>query len=189
MLYQNTTIDTTKLIIGNCKIETAVYGTSAASATGWTNLGCGIVNEPTHNLVKFDTQCGNGPDPIEGIADETFTVSGELIEFDTSVLAAISCGALTSSAGSGSGQTIINAGGNTDLTARAFKITNRRLISGVTQSTVILLYKATIDNGLQFSLKSDNDTDPVSAMPFSITAKKDDTLTAGSQYISSYSYL
>ena len=35
--YQNSSVDTTKLILGNCKIEVASYGTSAASSA-WTNL-------------------------------------------------------------------------------------------------------------------------------------------------------
>jgi hypothetical protein len=180
-IHQNTTVTGSKLILGNYKIETAAYGTSAGGT--WVNCGAGIVNSFAHNLVKYDTQAGNAPDPLEGIADETFVISGELIEFDASVLAAISCGAMTKTTGA-SGVTIINAGGNQILTDRAFKFTNSRLIGSTTQSTVILTYKATLDNGLQFTSKSDNDADPIQVMPFTITAKPDGTLSAGSQLYS-----
>ena len=177
-LYQNTSIDTTKLILGNYKIESAT-----SSGATYVNLGAGIVNKFGHNITKYDTQAGNAPDPVEGVSDETFTVEGEMIEFDASVMAAISGGAITKTTGA-SGVTVINGGGNTSITERAFKLTNRRLISGVTHETVIVVYKATLDNGVQFTAKSDNDADPVNVMAFSLTGKLDSTLSAGSQLFS-----
>jgi hypothetical protein len=176
--HQNTTIDTTKLILGNYKVESA----SSSGAT-FTNLGAGIITKFGHNIVKYDTQAGNAPDPVEGISDETFTVDGELIEFDASVMAAISGGAITKAAGA-TGVTIINGGGNTTITERAFRLTNSRLIGGVTHETVVVVYKATLDNGPQFTAKSDNDADPVNVMAFTITGKNDSTLSAGSQLYS-----
>ena len=179
-LYHNSSVTTANLLIGNYKIETAAYGTSAGGT--WVNLGAGIVNSFNHNLTKYDVQAGNAPDPLEGIAGETFTIEGELIEYDASVLAAISCGAETATVTSV--QSVMNAGGNSTLTQRAFKLTNRRLISGATKETVILVYKATIDNGLQVTAKSDNDTDPINTMAFAITGKLDTTLSVGSQLFS-----
>jgi hypothetical protein len=98
-------------------------------------------------------------------------------------MAAISGGAITKAAGA-SGVTIINGGGNTTITERAFRLTNTRLISGVTHATVIVVYKAVVDNGPQFTAKSDNDADPVNVMAFTITGKNDSTKSAGSQLYS-----
>lgn len=178
-IYQNSSVTSAKLIVGNYKIETAAYGTSAGGT--WVNLGAGMVNSFNHAITKYDVQAGNAPDPIEGVAEETFTVDMELIEYDASVLAAISCGLITADTTTSSTQTVLKAGGNADLTNRAFKLTNRRMISGATKETVILIFKATIDNGLQITAKSDNDTDPINVMPVSITAKLDTTLSAGTQ--------
>jgi hypothetical protein len=177
--HQNTSVDTTKLILGNYKIET-----SATSGGTYVNLGAGIISKFGHNITKYDTQAGNAPDPVEGISDETFTIDGEMIEFDASVLTAISGGAYAAAAASVSGVTVINGGGNTVITERALRLTNTRLISAVTHSTVIVVYKATVDNGLQFTAKSDNDADPVNVMAFTITGKNDSTKTAGSQLFS-----
>lgn len=178
-LYQNTSVSTSRLLIGNYKIETAAYGTSAGGT--WVNLGAGMVNSFNHAITKYDVQAGNAPDPIEGIAEESFVIDMELITYDASVLAAISNGLLTADTSSSSTQTVLKAGGSTELTARAFKLTNRRLVSGATKETVIMVFKATIDNGLQITAKSDNDTDPINVLPVSITAKLDTTLSAGTQ--------
>lgn len=179
-LYQNTTVDTAKLIIGNYKIETAAYGTSAGGT--WVNLGAGMVNSFNHEITKYEVQAGNAPDPLEGISGETFTIEMELIEYDASVLAAISCGAMTATVSTT--QSVLNAGGNTTLTSRAFKLTNRRLISGATKETVIMVYKATLASGIQITAKSDNDTDPINILPVSVIGKLDSTLTSGSQLFS-----
>jgi hypothetical protein len=180
-VYQNSSIDQTKLILGNAKIECATVGTTVLGT--WINLGAGIVNSAKHNITKYDTQAGNAPDPIEGIADETFTVSGEMIEFNASTLAFISGGAVSNAVGA-SGVTILNGGGNTTVTERAFKLTNTRTISGVTHQTVMIIYNATMDNGPEFTLKSDNDTSPFAVMPFALTGKNLSTLSAGSQLFS-----
>ena len=47
-----------------------------------------------------------------------------------------------------------------------------------------MVYKAVVDNGLQFTAKSDNDADPVNVMAFTITGKNDSTKSAGSQLFS-----
>jgi len=178
-LYQNTSVTANRLLIGNYKIETAAYGTSAGGT--WVNLGAGMVNNFNHAITKYDVQAGNAPDPIEGVAEETFTIDMELIEYDASVLAAVSCGLVTADTTTSSTQSVYKAGGNTILTNRAFKLTNRRLVSGATKETVILVFKATIDNGLSVTAKSDNDTDPINVMPVTVTAKLDSTLSVGSQ--------
>jgi len=175
-IHQNSSVDTTKLILGNYKIEVAL--TTVESS--YINLGAGMVNSFGHNITKYAVQAGNAPDPIEGVATETFTVAADLIEYDASSLNIIQAGSISNTAGT-SGQTIIKGGGNSILTPKIFRLTNRRLISGVTDETIILVYNATLDTGLQFTAKSDNDADPINVMPIAITAKPDSTLSAGAQ--------
>jgi len=177
-LYQNTSVNTANLIIGNYKIEVAA--TTVGSV--YTNLGAGMVNSFGHNITKYDVQAGNAPDPIEGIAEETFTIDMELIEYDGSVLSAISGGMTTTV--TATALSTLTGGGNTTLTTKIFRLTNTRLISGATKTTIITVFKATLDNGLQFTAKSDNDTDPINVLAITITGKLDSTLTAGSQLFS-----
>jgi hypothetical protein len=172
--YQNSTIDSNKLILGNYKIETA-----ASSGGTYVNLGAGRVNNFGHNYELYDVQAGNAPDPIEGISKETFQVDFEMIEYDGSVLSAIQCGAITES--NTTSLSTINAGGNQVLTSRAFRLTNTRTISGTTVETILTLYKATMQNGLQFTAKEDGDTDPINVIAGTIIAEVDTSLTAGSQ--------
>lgn len=173
-LYQNSTVATQKLVIGNYTMEVA---TSVAAS--FINVGAGMVNDFSHEVEMYEVQAGNAPDPIEGIAEETIKVTGEMIEFDTSVLSLMH-GGLFQSTTTSSVQTI-HAGGNSTITARAFRFTNTRYISSVTHQTILTIYKATMDTGLKFNLKSDNDADPIMVMPFALTGKIDATLTVGRQ--------
>jgi hypothetical protein len=172
--HQNSTVDTTKLIIGNCKIETA-----PSAGDTFVNLGAGRVSNFNHNITQYDVQAGNAPDPIEGIADETVTIDFEMIEYDASVLAAISCGAVTST--STTAMSTLEAGGNSTLTPRAYRLTNTRLISGATKQTILTVLYGTLSTGFQFSFKDDEDADPVGVIAASILGKVDSSLTAGSQ--------
>ena len=172
--HQNTSVATSKLILGNYKIESA-----ATSAGTYTNLGAGKVNSFAHNITMFDTQAGNAPDPIEGISDETFTVDFELLEFDSSALAAISCGAMTST--ETTAQSTLIAGGNSTLTPRAFKFTNTRLISGSTKQTIITVPYATLSAGIGITAKGDEEGDPINVIPIQIVGKVDVTLSIGTQ--------
>jgi hypothetical protein len=174
--YQNTAADTTKLIIGNCKIET-----SATAGGTYVNLGHGIVSGFKHNVEVYTVQSGNGPDPIEGISKETATIDFQMIEYDASVLSAIQCGIISADTSTSSTQTVINGGGNSTITPRAFKITNTRMIGGVTKQTVLVVYKANMVTGLEIQFKSDNDADPVGVIPGQIMAELDTSLSAGSQ--------
>lgn len=175
-LYQNTIATGIKLIIGNCKIETS------ATANGtYVNLGNGMVSNFSHVYETYTSQSGNGPDPIEGIAKESCVAEFTLIEYDASVLSAIQCGSITADTTTSSVQSTINAGGNSTLTPRAFKITNTRLVSGVTKQTVITVYYAMITTGLGIDFKTDNDSDPVATMPFTMMGENDTSRTAGSQ--------
>jgi len=176
-LYQNTSVDSTKLILGNAKIETC-----ATVGGTYVNLGAGIVNSFVHNIEKYDSQAGNAPDPIEGIADESVVVEFEMIEYDGSVLSAIMCGLITET--HTTVLSTIAAGGNQQLTPRVFRITNTSTLSSTTVETIMTVFKATLNTGPAINFKSDSDTDPVSIMPCTLTGKPDTTLTVGSQLYS-----
>lgn len=191
-LHANTSVDSNKLILGNFAIGVATVltvGTSVGTGlTGWTNLGAGIINGYAHNVTMFDVQAGNAPDPIEGVADETFTITGELIEFDPPALAS-AFGGLLSSNTTSTYVGVINAGGKTTIVPKSFKLFNNRITSGVSVHTYIVVYKATFTNGPQFTAKADNDTDPISTMSFEIVGKVDSLRTAGDQLYSIHKWV
>ena len=175
-IYQVTSVDSDKLVLGNAKVERA-----ASALATFSNLGAGTVTNWDHLTEQYTSQAGNAPDPVEGVASETVTVAFELIEFDASVLSAISGGLI--SASTSSSLETIHAGGNADTTISrsAYRFTNTRTISGATIETILTVYYATSDAGPSFQLKSDNDTDPVMIMPVAITGKLDTTRAAGQQ--------
>lgn len=175
--YQNGAVTDLNLLVGNWKVEVAPY--TATTTTAWANIGAGKVNKFGHNITMLKVQAGNAPDPLEGVGEETFTVDMELIEFNGTVLSALGGGAI--SATTVSAVTTINGGGNGTITPYAVRLTNTRIISGATHQTVIILYKATADTGIQITAKSDNDTDPINVIPVTLTAKVDGSRTAGSQ--------
>ena len=183
-LYQNSTVDKNKLILGNYTLQVATYGSTIAST--FINLGAGIVNSFSHNLTKYDTQAGNAPDPVEGVAEETFAIEGELIEYDSTKLAFKYSG-LSMTTGTVSSGTI-SFGGKTELTDMAFRFTNTRRFTGttgtaLTATTTIFVPKATAEAGLAFTSKSDNDADPINVMAFSVLGKLDSTLSVGTQLV------
>lgn len=190
-LYQNTAVDTDKLVIGNYMIfggtiTTAIntYLSVTSIESTLTNIGAGIINSFGHNVEKYDVQAGNAPDPIEGIASETFTISGELIEYDGTKLAAVMGGLVTSSASSSTVFSVVTGGGLSEITPKTFVLVNRRIVAGASVLTMIYLYKGTFVNGPQFTAKSDNDTDPINTMSFEIQGEIDGNRTAGDQLYS-----
>lgn len=182
--YQNTGLATANsLIVGGFKLEVA-----ATVAASYTNVGLGRGMVMTENIGKYSVQADNGPDPIYGVADQTATLSFELLEwylpswdkvrgtgFDTdsnpSVGTYITGGSVQS----------LSTGGKTELTALAAKFTNTKLVSGATVETVVVFYKAYLDAGLTITAKSDNDEDPVNVVPFTLEAVCDTSRTAGDQ--------
>jgi len=182
--YQNSTVDKNKLIIGNYKVEVATYGTSIAGT--FVNLGAGIINSFNHEITKYDVQAGNAPDPIEGISEETFPIAGELIEYSASNLSLLFSGVAIES-GSATSNTL-TIGGYTTLNDIAVRLTNTRQYVGTSSTalsctTIFYLPKATIETGLAFTAKSDNDTDPINVFAFSVVGKQDTTLSVGTQLV------
>jgi len=68
----------------------------------------------------------------------------------------------------------------------AVRLTNRKSFTGtsstaLTCTTIIYIPKAVIEGGLAVTAKSDNDTDPINVIAFSVTGKLDATLDTGEQ--------
>ena len=177
-LYQNAAATASKLIVGNCKLETAAYASAAGSYT-WVNCGVGMVKSAGYKPTMYSVQAGNAPDPLKGVADEIFTIEADLIEFDGSVLSAMSAGLI----GGVSAGTVysIYGGGVGTLTPRAFRLTNTSMIAGATKQTIMTVYYATMTSGLQFTFKSDNDSDPLAVIAVTLEAELDTTRSAGTQ--------
>lgn len=176
--HQNTTVDADRIKLGNWKIETA-----ASAAATYVNLGAGMVTSWVHNIEKFTIQSGNAPDPIEGIGVESVTFGFDLQEWDASAVSVLQNG-LVSTNTITSVLSIIYAGGNTQLTTRAYRLTNTTQAPTGSAETVITMFKGTIDNGMTIVTKSDNDASPDNAYQFTVTCENDASLTVGSQLYS-----
>lgn len=192
MGYQNTSVNTDALILGNWKIQVATYAsyvTVASVQSAVTNLGAGMVNSFNHNVTMYDVQAGNAPDPIEGISDETFSVSGDLIEFDVANVTSAWGGMVTTATAITTTLAILSAGGKSTLEPKTFLLTNRRIVGGASVETNIIVYKGYMQNGPQFTTKSDNDADPITTFSFEIQGVIDGTRTAGDQLYSIHKWL
>lgn len=192
-LYQNTSVVSDALLIGNWKIQVATYssayGTVASVASACDNLGAGILNTFNHEVVKYDVQAGNAPDPIEGIASETVKAAGELMELDVSKFASAYGGITTVATAVTTTLGIISAGGKAEMTPKTFLLTNRRNVGTASVETNIIIYKGYMTNGLQMTSKSDNDSDPITTWAFEVEGVIDGTRTAGDQLYSIHKWL
>lgn len=183
--HQLTSTNTDALIIGNVKIQVAsydsAYTTIASVASAVTDLGTGMVSSAKHNVEKYTVQAGNAPDPLEGIANETFTISGELLEFTVANIATAWGGIVTTATAITTTKSYLSGGGKADMTPKTFLLTNTRVVNGATQQTNIVVWKAYMTNGIEMTIKSDNDADPITILPFEIEGVLDGTRTSGNQ--------
>ena len=173
--HQITSVDTDRLILGNYAIST-----SLTSGGTFVALGPGMLTAFAHNFTNSNIQSGNSIDPLEYIADESATFSVDVLEYDASVLSAIQ-GGLTNTTGITTTGSTLRAGGATNLTKRAFKLTNVNQKGGASITTVITIFKASVEGGMTLGVKSDNDADPINVYQFAFKAENDSTLTAGAQ--------
>jgi len=183
--YQTSIQHANSLLQGGWKME---VGASAGNlvASG-TNIGIGNMVSFTENITQFTTQAGNATDPLQGVAQHTVTIEFECLEFWPPVFDEIRGENLDTENEATAGTyvagtaNIISTGGLTEITNKAFRFTNSKLVSAATVETVIIVYKAYAQTGLSFSGKSDNDEDPVMVIPFTIIGKLDTARTAGDQ--------
>ena len=166
----------------------ATAGIFGAGSVG-TALGIGNLVSVQENIERTTTQAGNSDLPEELVATHSLTVSFELLEFWPPTWDLIRGGSLdaenaatasTYISGTPTANTLASGGLNT-LTGKAFIFENTTMVAGATAVTVLVVYKAKIEQGLTFTPKSDHDTDPAMVMPFTLTGELDTSRTAGDQ--------
>ena len=188
--YQQTSLtNANSLLKGGFRLGVgATAGVFAGGSLG-TILGIGNLTGITENIERTTTQAGNSDMPEEEVANHTLTVTFELLEFWLPTFDAIRGGnldtenastAATYISGTPTANTLSTGGLNT-LTNKAFIFENSTMVSGSTAQTILVVYKAKIEEGLAFTPKTDHDTDPVMVIPFTLTAELDTSRTKGDQ--------
>jgi len=188
--YQQTSLTNAGTILqGGFRLGVAASAAAFGGGSLGTVLGIGNLTGVTENLEFSTTQAGNSNMPDKVVANHTITVNFELLEFWPTTFDAIRGGSLdtenspTASTyidGAGTSNTISSGGLNT-LTEKAFIFENTTMVSGATAVTVLVIYKAKIEQGLAFTPKTDHDTDPAMVIPFVIKGELETTRTAGDQ--------
>ncbi len=173
--HQISSVDTDKLILGNYAMSTA-----PTSGATFVDLGPGMLTAWDHQFTNSNVQSGNSVDPLEWISEETLTWTFDLIEYHASVISAL-MGGLTNTSGITSTSSTLRAGGATQLTKRAFKMTNHQIIDDSTVETVITVFQAVVDSGFSIQVKSDNDADPINVFQFAMHGENDESQSVGSQ--------
>jgi len=179
MPYQ-TTGQHTSFFLGSAIVT---IGATAGVAT--TNVGLARDVQVAESIGKVWAQSDDSVNPLGRSSRHNVTVSFTLLEFwppyidelrgqnfDTENQAT----AGTYVAGTAN---VISTGGNTKLSPLAIKLTNNTLQSGATTQTVIVIYSATVEEGLNMALLSDNSGDPVLPLPFTLVGRMDNDRTAG----------
>ncbi len=179
------------LLQGGFKLGVAASAASFAGGSLGTILGIGNLTSITENIEKTTTQAGNSDQPEKQVAVHTITANIELLEFWLPSFDAIRGGGLdtenaatasTYIGGAGTVTTNVFAtGGLNVLTEKAFIFENTTMVAGSTAVTILILYSATIEQGLVFTAKSDHDTDPAMVMPFTLTGQLETSRAAGDQ--------
>ena len=182
MAYQTTPENNNTFVLGSGIVY---FGSTAAAATNSVGLVRDIVL--TENFSKVSSQADNGADPVQRVARHTCTISFSLLEFwpptfddlrgnnfDTE-------NASTAGTYVASTANIISTGGFSELTNIAIKIINSTMYSGATTQTAIVVYKASVDEGMNLSFISDNADDQIMPIPLTFTGILDTSRTEGDQ--------
>jgi hypothetical protein len=193
--HQINTVTSSLLTLGNYQVlvgTCASYLTVASAVSSCvTNLGAGMVNSFAHVISRYEVQAGNAVDPIEGVASENFTVSGDLIEWSAAAMVSAFGGIMYTGSSDSAVTTIaayseVTGGGATVITPKCFILKNLRHFvtsAGTTMSgyTYIVVWKATMKNGPAITAKGDEDSDPVQTMAFELEGIIDGSRTVGDQ--------
>ena len=188
--YQQTSLTQAgTLLQGGFRLGVAgTAGVFGAGSLG-TVLGIGNLTGITENMEKSTTQAGNSDKPDELVISQTVTVTFELLEFYLPTFDAIRGGGLdsenTSTAATYISGTptanVFSTGGLDTLTSKAFAFENTTMVSAASAVTVLIIYKAKMEQGLTFTPKSDNDSDPAMVTQFTMTGELDTSRTKGDQ--------
>lgn len=193
--HQINTVTSSLLTLGNYQIlvgTCASYLTIASAVSSvTTSLGAGMINSFAHVISRYDVQAGNAVDPIEGVAEENFTVAGDLIEWSAGAMVSafggiLYLGSSESAVTSIAAYSEVTGGGATEIKPKCFILKNLRHFvtsAGTTMSgyTYIAIWKATMKNGPAITVKGDEDSDPVQTMAFELEGIIDGSRTVGDQ--------
>lgn len=188
--YQQTSeTNANALLQGGFRMGVAASAASFAGGSLGTVLGIGNLTGFTENMEMTTTQAGNSNQPVEKVAVHTVEVSFECLEFWPPTFDEIRGGSLDTEI-EGTASTyisgtptanVISTGGLNTLTEKAFIFENTTMVGGSTAQTILVIYKGKISQGMTFTPKSDDDTDPAMVVPFTITGELDTSRTAGDQ--------
>ena len=176
------------LLQGGFKLGVAASAASFVASLG-TVLGIGNMTSIQENIEKTTTQAGNSDQPEKLVAVHTITATFELLEFWPPTFDAIRGGGLDSEnaatastyiSGTGTAN-VFSTGGLNVLTEKAFIFENTTMVAGLTAVTILIIYSATIEQGIAFTAKTDHDTDPAMVMPFTLTGQLETSRVAGDQ--------
>ena len=192
--FQQTSLtNAATILMGGFRLGVAASAAAFAEGSLGTILGIGNLTGITENIGRSTIQAGNSNAPDEVVATHSLTINFELLEFWPPTFDAIRGGGLdienaatasTYVAGATSAGTTVNTfstGGLNALTGKAFAFENTTMVGGATALTILVVYKATIEQGLVFTPKSDHDTDPAMVMPFTLTGELETSRTKGDQ--------
>ncbi len=177
------------LLQGGFKLGVAASAASFVGGSLGTVLGIGNLTSITENIEKTTTQAGNSDQPEKLVAVHTITASFELLEFWPPSFDEIRGGGLDSENASTASTyisgtptaNVLASGGLNVLTEKAFIFENTTMVDGSTAVTILILYSATIEQGLTFTAKTDHDTDPAMVMPFTLTGQLETSRAKGDQ--------
>lgn len=188
--YQQTSLTNAgTLLEGGFRLGVAASAASFAGGSVGTVLGIGNLTSLQENIERSTTQAGNSNMPEERVATHTLSISFELLEFWPTTFDAIRGGALDTENAATAATYIDGAptantfstGGLSTLTEKAFIFENTTMVSNATAKTILVVYKAKIEQGLAFTPKTDHDTDPVMVYPFTLVGELDTARTKGDQ--------
>ena len=177
------------LLQGGFRLGVSASAAGFAGGSLGTVLGIGNLTSIQENIEKTTTQAGNSDQPEKLVAVHTITVNFELLEFWPPTFDAIRGGnldtenaatAATYISGTPTANTF-STGGLNVLTEKAFVFENKTMVAGATAVTVLIIYSATIEQGLAFTAKTDHDSDPAMVMPFTLTGQLETSRAAGDQ--------
>ena len=190
--YQQTALTNAgTLLQGGFRLGVAGSAGAFAGGSLGTVLGIGNLTGFTENIERSTTQAGNSDMPDEVVAVHSLTITFELLEFWLPSFDEIRGGGLDTenaataptyiAGGTSATVNTISTGGLNVLTGKAFIFENTTMVSAATAKTVLIAYKAKLEEGMTFTPKTDHDTDPAMVIPFTLTAELDTDRTKGDQ--------
>jgi hypothetical protein len=146
-----------------------------SSSGGYVHLGAARGIKITESWDVFEVETDNTPLVEMGIKNQTVEVEGNLLEMNFQKLQRMRSGIDSFSTATFT----FDSGGNVTVTPQAFYLTHVSPTSS-SESVVVTIYYASIQEGLQIPFPRDDGTD-VAEIPFKVKGVCQSTRTVGSQ--------